>query len=114
MNPVPSAALPDIMTAVIAGALIVLCGALYAATLAFARLYAQRSLAALAYGFFAALAGCVFVLARALDLSGQWAILVGLVLAGYLVAPHLIWNLSVATHADEAADLSDSAPEKNS
>lgn len=98
MTPVEPVDLADMLVAVIAGALLVLCGALYAATYAFARLYRRGDLRLLAYVFFAALAGCVFVLANALHLSGTWNVLVGLLLVGYLMAPRLIWKLSVATH----------------
>jgi drug/metabolite transporter (DMT)-like permease len=102
MSPVEPVELADLMVAVIAGALLVLCGAFYAGALAFARLYRRNDLALLAYVFFAALVGCVFVLADALHLSGTWNVLVGLLLVGYLIAPHLIWKLSVATHEPPA------------
>ncbi len=108
MNRIEPVLLSDLFLAVIAGALLIMCGALYAATLALARLNRRRDLAILAYLFFAGLAACVVVLARALHLSGFWELLVGLLLAGYLVAPHLIWKLSVATHADEGE--ADEAP----
>lgn len=104
MNHIEPVVLSDLFTAVIAGALVVLCGALYAATLALARLQGRRGLALIAYAFFAGLAYCVLVLARALHLNGFWELLVGLLLAGYLVAPHLIWKLSVATHGHREPD----------
>ena len=93
----------DLLVAAIAGALVVLCGAFYAALFAFARLYQRRDLTLVAYVFFGALVVCVLVLADALRLSGVWALLAALLLAVYLIAPHLIWKLSVATH-DEAGD----------
>jgi hypothetical protein len=95
-------ALNDILIAVMAGALVVLFGALYAVTFAFGRLYRKPSLILAAYGFFLLLAACVFVLSGALRLSGLWEILLVLLLAGYFVAPQMIWRLSLATHADEA------------
>ena len=98
MGAVEPVGLNDLLIAVMAGALVVLFGALYALTFAFGRLYGKVSLVLLAYGFFALLAACVFVLASALHLNGFWEMLVVVLLVGYLVAPRLIWRLSLATH----------------
>jgi hypothetical protein len=43
-------------------------------------------------------------LARALDLGGAWRAVVIVMLVGYLLAPHAIWHLSVATHGAEHGD----------
>ncbi len=98
MTSVDPVGLNDILIAVMAGALVVLFGALYAGALAFGRLYGKAGLVLVAYGFFALLAACVFVLSSALHLTGGWEMLVVLLLGGYLIAPHLIWRLSLATH----------------
>lgn len=88
----------DILIAVMAGALVVLFGALYATAFAFARLYRKRALMLVGYGFFMLLAVCVFVLSSALHLDGLWTLLVVVLLVGYLTAPQLIWRLTRATH----------------
>lgn len=44
------------------------------------------------------------VLQQQLALSGVWSALIVCLLVGYLIAPALIWRLSVATHADSHAD----------
>jgi hypothetical protein len=45
----------------------------------------------------------VMTLANAANLFNNifWSVIVGLMLFGYLVAPHAIWHLCVGTHADE-------------
>jgi hypothetical protein len=88
----------EIMLATLSGALVVLFGALYAMLFAFARLR-HPFLMPLAYGAYALFAAAALVLANALHLSGYWLILVLLMLAGYLLAPHGIWHLCVGTHS---------------
>jgi len=90
--------LQNIMLAVIAGAMVILFGALYALAFAMARLRKQRWLARTAYGMYAGLALCVFVLAKTLNLTGFWWIVTITMLIGYLLAPRAIWKLSVGTH----------------
>jgi len=110
MTSVEPVGLNDILIAVMAGALVVLFGALYAATFAFGRLYDKAGLVLVAYGFFALLAVCVFVLASALHLTGFWEMLVVVLLVGYLVAPRMIWRLSQATHQQSPDDTSAQGP----
>lgn len=90
----------DLMVATIAAALLVVAGAAYAALLALARIARRRRslLIGVAYASFAGLAGCAIVLADRLDLSGPWRGAIGVLVAGHLVAPHLILRLSIATH----------------
>ena len=91
-------ALQDFMVAVIAGAMVILFGALYAFTYAVAKLSKKRSLIVVAYGIFAGFSVSVLVLARALNLNGYWWAVTIAMLLGYLLAPQAIWKLSVGTH----------------
>jgi hypothetical protein len=86
------------MVAVIAGAMVVLCGALYAFTFAMAKLNNKRGLIWIAYSIFAGLGVSVFALAQALNLNGYWHAVTATMLIGYLWAPQAIWKLSVGTH----------------
>ena len=90
--------LKDLMVAVIAGAMVVLFGALYALTFAMGKLNNKRWLIGIAYGTFAGLGVSVFILAQALNLNGYWHVVTVTMLIGYLLAPQAIWKLSVGTH----------------
>ena len=90
----------DLFLAIVSGALLVLCGALYALAYAFGRLLGKRPLVLLAYAAFAALVACAYVLIGALHLTGAWQALAIVLLAGYLFAPRWIWRLTAATHDD--------------
>jgi len=90
--------LQDFMVAVIAGATVVLFGAMYALTFAMAKVNKKKWLLWTAYGIYAGLAFSVFVLAQSLSLSGYWWIVTITMLVGYLLAPQAIWRLSVGTH----------------
>jgi hypothetical protein len=96
--------LNNILIAGIAGALVVLFGALYALAFALGRLNRMPWLTGLAYLFFALLTVSVFVLANTLNLNGIWQAVTATLLAGYLMAPHGIWKLCTGTHsgADES------------
>ena len=75
---------------------IVLFGAAYAICLALGRL---KGLAIpLSYVAYLALAAVTLLFAWSMNLTGAWAILTGVLLVGYFVAPRAIWRLSVATH----------------
>jgi hypothetical protein len=87
-----------------AGALVVLFGACYAASLAWGRLYRHRGLLALAIASVVLLAASLFVLARTLHLEGGWRVLVVLLLLAYVLAPPLIWRLARATHGAPLAE----------
>lgn len=91
-----------LLLATMAGALVILAGALYAAVFAIGKLSGKPGLIRLSYLFYAVLVVAVLVLARSLDFSGFWHALVLLLLTGYLVAPPVIWQLCVATHAGDA------------
>ena len=96
-----------LLTAAIAGALVVLAGAGYALLFALSRLMNRPALLYAAYVCYLVLATSVLFLAAALSLYGYWWILVGLMLAGYLLAPHGIWQLCVATHENHQNSTSD-------
>lgn len=91
----------SILLAVMAGAMVVLAGGLYAAVFAIGRLSSRESLVRLSYLFYLFLAVSVLVLARSLNFSGIWQWLTILLLVGYLFAPQLIWRLCVGTHQAE-------------
>lgn len=89
----------DLMAAAIAGALIVLFGALYALFFALARLQHKKSYMFAAYTAYCILLLAVVVLVRTLNMTGIWQSVAAIMVIGYLLAPRLIWRLCVATHA---------------
>ena len=93
----------NILLATMAGAMIVLSGALFATVFAIGKLAASRTLVRLSYLFYAVLVVSVLVLARTLAFSGFWHAVSGAMLAGYLVAPHAIWVLCTGTHGKESS-----------
>lgn len=98
MESVQPVELSSFMLAVIAGAMVVLCGALYAVAFAIGKLTGLAWLVRLSYLFYGLLAVSVMVLTRSLQFSGAWELLTLFLLVGYLVAPQLIWHLCGATH----------------
>ena len=92
-----------IMAAAIAGAMIILFGALYALFFALARLRARPTLMLVAYGAYALLVVAVAVLAITLNLTGLWQLVAAVMVIGYFVAPRLIWHLCAGTHVAEAS-----------
>lgn len=94
-------ALQDFFITFFSSALVILFGAGYAGLYAWAKLRGNRRLLPWAYACYAALAASTLVLARAAHLDGEWRILVGLMLAGYLLAPPGIWKLCAASHHEE-------------
>jgi hypothetical protein len=88
----------DIMIAAMAGALVVMFGAMYAFAFAVAKLNGSRRVLFVAYGLFAGLTVNVLVLANALNMDGFWRFVSATMLLGYLLAPQAIWKLSVGTH----------------
>jgi hypothetical protein len=96
-------ALANFFTVFFSAAMVIMTGAAYALLFAFARLKQAPRLMPLAYLSYAGLAVSVLVLGDAANLfhSTFWTAIVGLMLVGYLVAPHAIWHLCVGTHAGE-------------
>lgn len=95
--------LQDFFIAFFSAAMVLMAGALYALLFAYARVHRRPRLMPYAYGAYAGLAVSVVVLARAMHWSGPWLVVAGLMLTGYLVAPHIIYRLSVATHDEPPA-----------
>lgn len=95
--------LADFFTVFFSAAMVIMTGALYALLFAFSRIKAAPRLMPLAYLAYAGLAVSVLVLGDAANLFHDrfWTAIVGLMLVGYLVAPHAIWHLCVGTHAGE-------------
>ena len=93
--------LQDFFIAFFSGAMVIVCGALYALIFAWSRVYHRPRLMLLAYVAYALLFISVAALADAMHLTGLWQIVAGTMLIGYLLAPHGIWHLCVATHRIE-------------
>jgi len=91
-----------IMAAAIAGALIILFGAIYALLFALSRLRRRPMLMLWAYAAYAVLLGAVSVLSSTLNMSGFWQLVAAVMVIGYFVAPRLIWHLCAGTHVSEA------------
>ncbi|MEZ5562826.1 MAG: hypothetical protein R3F27_07730 [Gammaproteobacteria bacterium] len=98
IGPMGPEGLDAFLRAVIAGALVVVFGAVYAACFAFGRLFSSVILMRVAYGCFGLLMVTVYVLATSLQLGGIWNVLMVLLLVAYFVAPRMIWRLTAATH----------------
>jgi len=93
------------MLAAMAGAMVVLAGALYAAVYVIGRLAENPALVRLSYLFYAVLVVSVLVLARTLNFSGFWNAVTAVMLVGYLLAPQGIWKLCVGTHPHKSGPL---------
>ena len=101
--------LADFFTVFFSAAMVILFGGFYALLFAFSRLKQRPALMPLAYLSYAGLALSVAILARAANLATPfWGTVVALMLMGYLLAPHFIFRLCVATHADEHSPSSES------
>jgi hypothetical protein len=90
-----------ILLAAMAGAMVVLFGAVYATLFAWSRIKKNPRFmigAYLAYSVFVAFAA---IMAYTLNLTGFWYLIVAVMLIGYLLAPHGIWHLCVGTHKAE-------------
>ena len=89
-----------ILIAAMAGAMVILFGAFYALAFAWSKTHGKPRLLVWAYLAYALLVASSLVLARALNLDGLWQWVIGVMLSGYLLAPHAIWHLCVGTHAE--------------
>ncbi|HYP67507.1 MAG TPA: hypothetical protein VEP67_04570 [Thiobacillaceae bacterium] len=103
-------ALKDFFITFFSAALVIISGALYALLFAYARIKNRPGLMLLAYTSYLGLFASVLVLAYAANLytHGFWMFIVLLMLIGYLLAPHGVWHLCVATHRNEHAEGADS------
>jgi hypothetical protein len=95
--------LQDLFFGTMAGAGIVLAGALYALLFGLGRLQSSRGMYIASLLFYALLAIAVGVLVNALSLHGFWLVVVAVMLIGYFFLPRMIWKLCVGTHAAEIA-----------
>lgn len=94
--------LDDFFIVFFSAASVILFGASYALMFAWSRMKGLPRLMMLAYAAYAGLVFSVITLALAANLFNTlfWSVIVGLMLIGYLLAPHAIWHLCVKTHAD--------------
>ena len=109
-------ALKDFFLTFLSAAMVIMTGALYALLFAYARVKRQPRLMPFAYAAYLSLVVSVLVLATVANLFGSafWALIVALMLVGYLLAPHAIWHLCIGTHAQEhAAEESKAAPQQS-
>jgi len=95
--------LQDLFFGTMAGAAIVLTGALYALFFALGRLHSSRSMNIASFVSYLLLIAAVLVLIDALALSGFWILVTAVMLIGYFLLPRAIWHLCVGTHADDSA-----------
>jgi len=103
----------SILLATMAGAMVILAGALYAAVYAIGKISGSAGLVKLSYLFYGVLVVSVLVLARTLNFSGFWNAITVVMLVGYLLAPQGIWKLCVGTHSGDSDHDSD-ATERSS
>lgn len=103
--------LADFFVTFFSAASVIIFGALYALLFSYSRIKNVPRLMPLAYAAYLVLFASVIALANVANLlhSLFWVCIVILMLAGYLLAPHMIWNLCVGTHALSPHD--DLAPE---
>jgi hypothetical protein len=96
----------DFFTVFFSAAMVIMTGAVYALLFAYSRMSGKPRLMPLAYASYLGLVVSVFTLANAANLFNDtfWTVIVGLMLVGYLVVPHIIWHLCVGTHAEEHGD----------
>ena len=90
----------NLLLATLSGGMVVLFGALYALLFTHSRLRKRPELMRLAYMSYFVLCVAVAVLIISLDFQGFWLLVAAVMLVGYLLAPHAIWRLCVATHND--------------
>jgi putative effector of murein hydrolase LrgA (UPF0299 family) len=90
-----------IMIATVAGAMVIMFGAVYALLFAWSRVKSYPKLMIGAYFSYLLFALSVAVMAYTLNLHGFWVLIVAVMLLGYLLAPHGIWYLCVGTHDNE-------------
>lgn len=84
-----------------AGASVVLMGALYALFFALGRLNTSQMFMIASMVSYLLLAGSVYVLIEAFALRGFWVLVTIVMLVGYFLLPRAIWKLCTGTHAGE-------------
>ena len=88
-----------LLIAAMAGAMVVMFGAIYAMLFAWSRIHSKPRLMVGAYVAYGLLFVATLVLVRTLNLSGFWQLVAAVMVVGYLLAPQAIWHLCVGTHA---------------
>lgn len=84
----------------ISGAFVVICGGLYALSFAFYRLTSQPIYKWAARASYLLLLVALCLLIVALKLTNEWISVVIIMVAGYWIAPRIIWYLCVQTHQE--------------
>jgi hypothetical protein len=92
--------LRDLFVGTMAGAAVVLMGAFYALFYALGKLNSHRLSLAISFLSYLGLVAATVLLANALQLRGFWLLVPAVMLIGYLLAPMVIWRLSVDIHDD--------------
>ena len=90
-----------IMLATMAGAMVIMFGAIYALLFAWSKTKKFPQLMIGAYFSYLLFAISTAIMAYTLNLTGFWFVIVVVMLIGYLLAPHGIWYLCVGTHKSE-------------
>ena len=91
----------NILLAAMAGAMVVLFGAIYAALFAWSKIKKNPRFMIAAYLSYLIFVVFTILLAYTLHLTGFWYLIVALMIFGYLLAPHGVWRLCVGTHKVE-------------
>lgn len=94
-----------ILIAAMAGAMVVLFGAIYAMLFAWSKIKKDSRYMYGAYLSYSIFVVFTLIMAYTLNLTGFWYSVVAVMLIGYLLAPHGVWLLCVRTHNDESEEL---------
>lgn len=97
-------ALENFFITFFSAAMVILLAACYAVLFALSRIMARPYWMVWAYGVYGLLVIAVCSLVYGANLNGHWRALAFLMLLGYLLAPRVIWHLSVTTHRAEERD----------
>ncbi len=90
-----------ILIAAMAGAMVVLFGAIYAMLFAWSKIKKDPRYMIGAYFAYSIFVVFTAIMAYTLNLTGFWYSIVAVMLIGYLLAPHGVWHLCVGTHKQE-------------
>lgn len=96
-----------ILLAAMAGAMVVLFGAIYAMLFTWARIKKDFRFIVGSYFAYAILVTFSMILTYTLHLTGFWYLIVAVMLIGYFLAPYGIWYLCVGTHKQEEKEITE-------
>lgn len=96
-----------ILLSAMAGAMVVLFGAVYAMFFAWSKIKKDHRYMFAAYAAYAVFAVFAMIMTFTLHLTGFWYLVVAVMLVGYWLAPYGIWHLCVATHSEEHNEVSE-------